>query len=178
MTEPTDRHTTTWIAAGVAASWPSVLAAVLLRLTILAGTGSVHVLLVGMALSAAAGAVVGWLGWRSAQRAKALWTLYGLLAAVPMCGIWAGLGKAALPLSTAGDILRTSVFTTLLALPVLIFVGPIVGGDVALTLACVEGARRRYGARLARIVGSIVMAAHFGAALGLALAGNIWRKGL
>ena len=170
-----DRSFTAWVAASVVASWPSAVAAILLKLTILGGHGSLRVLLGGVAISAAAGAFAGWLGWPSARNASALWGLYGLLAVVPVCSLWAVLGQLAVPTSQPADVFTTSFTSVLLALPVLIFIGPLVGGDVALVLRCIDRARQRYGSTAAWIVGSIVLATHYGAGLALAFAGKVWR---
>ena len=174
MTSFPTRLTGAWLIAAIVASWPSALAALLLKVTVLAGHGALSATLAGMAISSIISAALGWMAWPSARAASGLWGLYGILVGFPICSIWTAIAEATRSSSRALDVAGASVGILLFAAPFVVIIGLLVGADVAFILGWVGRVRDRKGVAWGWYAISLALAVHYAAGLALAVVGKVW----
>lgn len=174
MTSFPTRRTAAWLIAAIVASWPSALAAVLVKVMVLAGHGTWPAFLVAMAISAMVAAGLGWAAWPSARAASGLWGLYAILGGFPLCSIWTALAQASRANAAAADIVGAAVGGLLFAAPFVVIIGLMVGADVALVLHWSGRVRERRGANWGWYTVMIALVLHYAAGLALAVIGKVW----
>lgn len=152
------------LAGAVASSWPIVVATALLSLLYENAWRVVAVIAPAAILSVATVMAVAWRRASAVQEHPGLWALYSLLGAFPLCAVWVGLGE----LHKSGSIgasLRGAVMVQPFAAPFVFVFAMVVAADLAVTTRFSGWALRRWGSRRAVGTITVVVSAHFLAAV-------------
>jgi hypothetical protein len=138
MTNASERVRAAVLSGALAASWPSVVAAALirfaLRFSFAPGQTMRSTFFVAACASAGGAAVVGWFAEPSARRKPGRWVPYGILSAFPLSSIWAVLGENAVGNNRLQDIALSSVTVWCYGAPAIVVVGMLIGCQLMVVL--------------------------------------------
>jgi hypothetical protein len=151
------------VIAAIAGSWPSIVAAALIKLSMLGGPPYRPVVAEGYGLSVVGSGAIAWLVWPAVHSSKGRWELYGVLFVVPISAAWIMLCTAATQPGAFTNVLLSPVLGLLLAGPLILLVGFAVGLDAAFVLRSLKRAD-------GRAAFFVAMGANYGVAMALAIA--------
>jgi drug/metabolite transporter (DMT)-like permease len=153
-------------AAAIAGSWPAVVALWLSRVFLLGERLCWPAVVAGYLLSIAISAGVAWRVWPSARASYGSWGFRGIVSVVPIAGGWIMVSEAAKPATSLVAIFLSPLGGLLLGGPMILFLGFVVGLDVAFVLRSFRNPRDAW-VRFFAAVGL-----NYGAAIALAIAGR------